>query len=269
MAKFFNYKDIDLTINSQEFYSSQVSVGVSASVEPVVLNDGSFLNYAPTSALVGELNCDFYLTEALPSFLNVTGVDESAVQIQFAGATIPQAYCKSLSFSVEPFSPIVLSAQFEWYGDFNVQDFQEQSSERRKSKEVPNYIATAYKSYLDNADVFNSESDKLGNVVSFSYSSSCDRPAFFNIGELTPFRVAKLNKRCEVQLSSNDLGSLISINGKTASTVIYIKDFYDTLLNQFPISGVLSNQNYNISNGQYLTSEATIEQIVTEKKLLV
>jgi len=269
MAKFFNYRDIDLTINSEEFYASQISVGASASVEPVILSDGTLLNYAPTSALVGEFSCDFYLTGSLPSFLNVTGTDEEAVQIQFAGANINQAYCKSLSFSVEPFSPIILSAQFEWYGDFNVQDFQEQNSSRRKSKQIPEYVASAYKSYLDNSDIFDSEVDKIGNVISFSYTSSCDRPAFFNVNQLTPFRVAKLNKRCEVKLSSDNLGNLISVNGKTASTEIYIKDFYGTLLDRFPISGVLSNQSYNISNGQYLISEANIEQTVTEKKVLV
>ena len=85
MAKFINYRDIDLKINSQEFYASQVSIGASASIEPVILSDGSLLNYSPTNALVGDFNCEFYLTDSLPSFLNVTGTNEDAVSINFAG----------------------------------------------------------------------------------------------------------------------------------------------------------------------------------------
>lgn len=278
MAKFINYRDIDLKINSQEFYASQVSIGASASIEPVILSDGSLLNYSPTNALVGDFNCEFYLTDSLPSFLNVTGTNEDAVSINFAGVEISKAYCKSLSFSVEPFAPILLSVEFDWYGDFNVQDFKEQSVRDRESKSVPNFCAHAFKSYLDSQGIFNTslgsdgsqgDSGQVGDVVSFSYTSSCDRPSFFNVNELVPFRVAKLNKRCEIGLSASNLGDLISSNGKKASTKIYLKDFYGTVLNEFPVSGVLSNQNYNISQGQYLLSEATIEQVVTERKVLV
>jgi hypothetical protein len=269
MAKFINYKDLDFKINSEPFYASQISVGVDASVAPVVLDDGTLLNYAPTNALVGNLNCDFYLTSSLPYFLNVTGTDERSVEIGFAGVTISEAYCKSLSFSVEPFTPVTVSAEFDWYGNFDVQSFQEQSAQARGSKAVPNYVASSHKSYLDNSNVFNSDTDVIGDIVSFSYSSSCDRPAFYNINQLNPFRVAKINKRCQVELSSDKLGDLISIDGKIASTKIYLKDFYGTLIEEFPVSGVLSNQNYNISQGQYLLASASVEQTVTEKKVLI
>ena len=133
MAKFFNYRDIDLKINDQVFYASQVSVGANASVEPVVLSDGTLFNYAPTSAIVGNLSCDFYLTSSLPTFLDPVNIGESAVKISFAGAEIKQAFCTSLSFSVEPFQPVVISAEFDWHGDFKVDTFEEQSNTNRTS----------------------------------------------------------------------------------------------------------------------------------------
>jgi hypothetical protein len=281
MAKFINYRNIDFKINSQNFYASQVSLSASASVDAVVLSDGSLLNYAPSSAVVGSLDCEFYLTGSLPSFLNITGTDEAAVNVRFANVNITGAYPKSISFSVEPFEPILISASFDWYGNVKVEDFSEQPVVSRLRKEVPQYVANAYKSYLDKESIFGNSIvssgptgpsgplDSLGDVVSFSYSSSCDRPSFFNVEEVIPFRVAKLNKQCEVNLSSNNLGKLVSINGKNATSTIYLKDFYGTSLNSFPISGVLSNQSYNVSNGQYLLAEASIQQTVTERKTLV
>jgi len=281
MAKFINYRNIDFKINSQNFYSSQINLSASASVDAVVLSDGSLLNYAPSSAVVGSLDCDFYLTGSLPSFLNITGIDESAVSVSFADVTITGAYPKSISFNVEPFQPILISASFDWYGNVKVEGFKEQGVLKRLRKETPEYIANAYKSYLDKESIFGSSGqdgssggagqavDTLGDIVSFSYSSSCDRPSFFNVDEVIPSRVAKLNKQCEINLSSNNLGKLVSINGKNATTTIYLKDFYGTSLSSFQVSGVLSNQSYNVSNGQYLLAEASIQQTVTERKTLV
>lgn len=276
MANFLNYRNIDFKLNSQNFYATQVSLSAQASVSPVVLSDGSLLNYAPEGAVVGSLGCEFYLTGSLPFFLNITGTDENSITANFAGVSITGVYPKSISFSVEPFQPILLSAEFDWYGNVKVEDFEEQSMNSRNSKEIPNYIASAFKSYLKTDTIFQSFSsgptgpaDNVGNITSFSYNASADRPAFYKIDEVTPFRVGKLNKTCEVSLSSNSLGKLISINGKNASTTIYLKDFYGDALTTFAISGVLNSQSYEVSEGQYLLANASIQQTVTETKTLV
>jgi hypothetical protein len=276
MANFLNYRNVDFKLNGQNFYATQVSLSAQASVEPVVLNDGTLLNYAPQGAVVGSLGCEFYLTGSLPSFLNITGTDETAITASFAGVSITGVYPKSISFSVEPFQPIVLSAEFDWYGNVKIEEFKEQSVAARNLKEVPNYIASAFKSYLKTDTIFESFSsgptgpvDNVGNITSFSYNASSDRPAFYKIDEVVPFRVAKLNKTCEVSLSSNSLGKLISIDGKNANTTIFIKDFYGDSLTSFAISGVLTNQSYEVSEGQYLLASASIQQTVTETKTLV
>lgn len=283
MANFINYRNLDFTLNNQNFYAAQISLSAQASVEPIILSNGALLDYAPEGALVGSLSCDFYLTGSLPSFLNITGIDESSITANFAGVSIEQVYPKSLSFSVEYFQPILLSAEFDWYGSVKVEKFREQSPRARIAKAKPQYVASAYKTYLDTQNIFSPSSsgtsgssgsaaylgDKIGNILSFDYNISCDRPSFYIAGQLTPFRVAKLNKRCELSLKSNNLGKLISINGKRAATTIYLKDFYGTALSTFSISGVLNNQNYEISDGQYMLASASIEQAVTEQKVLV
>lgn len=287
MANFINYRNLDFKLNDQDFYAAQIGLSASASVEPIILSDGSLYDYAPQNAVVGSLSCDFYLTGSLPSFLNITGTDESAITAKFAGVNITGVYIKSLSFNVEPFQPILLSIQCDWYSNVLTENFDNQPRSQRLAKQTPNYFANAYKSYMNTENIFDFSGaagssgtsgssgvpsyagDQIGNLISFSYNANCDRPAYYKAGDIYPFRVAKLNKTCEVDLSSNALGKMISINGKRAATTIYIKDFYGSSLDNFTISGVLATQNYNISAGQYLLSNAKITQTIVERKTLV
>jgi len=264
MSNFLSYQNIDFRFGSQNYYANRVSLSAQASVNPVLLNDGSLLNYAPEGAVVGSLSTEFYLTGALPSFLNITGLDESAVTASFAGVAITGLYPKSVSFSVEPFQPIVISAEFDWYGNVSVEKFDEQRNSTLSTKLVPDYIANGYKSYMTTSSI-----EGAGYIVSFNYSMTCDRPAFFNVDEKYPFRVAKLNKKADASIKSNTLGQLLETSGKYAYTNITIKDTYSTTLDTFRISGVLSSQSYEISEGQYLLASADISQTVPELKTLI
>ncbi len=231
MSRFLNYRDIDFTLNEDLFYANTISISADASVSPIILSDGSLVDYAPDGALVGSLSCDFYLTGSLPDYLNVTGVDESAVTGQFASVKIENMYLKGLSFSLEPMNLIVLSADFDWYGDIDVSLITSQAIAKRNNKQAPRYIAHAHKTEIKRTNVFYAEGERnpnLGLINNLSYSSSCDRPAFFRVGEKAPFRVGKLNKVVNVDLQSSDLGDLMDINGKKVSTSIDIKDFYST-----------------------------------------
>lgn len=264
MANFLSYQNIDFRFGNQNYYANKVSLSAQASVDPILVNDGSLLNYAPDGAVVGSLSTEFYLTGALPSFLNITGSDESAVSASFAGVAITGLYPKSVSFSVEPFQPILISAEFDWYGNVSVENFDEQRDSVLSTKLVPDYIANGYKSYMTTSSI-----EGIGYIVSFDYNMTCDRPAYFNVDDKYPFRVAKLNKKADMSIKSNNLGKLIETSGKYALTTITIKDTYSTILDTFKVSGVLTNQNYEISEGQYLLASADISQTVPELKTLI
>ncbi len=264
MSNFLSYQNIDFRFGDQNYYASNVSLSAQASVDAVLLNDGSLLNYAPNGAVVGGLSVDFYLTGSLPSFLQITGLNESPIDVSFAGVKINQVYSKSLSFSVEPFQPIIISAEFDWYGNVLLENFNEQSKSTLQNKLVPQYIANGYKSFITTSDI-----EGVGFIVSFDYNMSCDRPAYFNVDEVVPFRVAKLNKTSELSIKSNTLGKILSIDGKSAITNITLKDTYNTSLDLFKVSGVLTNQNYEISEGQYLLASAKITQTIPETKTLI
>lgn len=264
MANFFNYRNVNFSIEDEKYYANKINLSAKSSVSAVILNDGTLLNYAPEGAVVGSLDIDFYLTGSIPSYLNITGTNESAISGKFANISITGLYAKSISFSVKPFNPILISANFDWYGNVDVANFEENTQADKNNVSVPNYIANSYKSYLNKQDI-----EGVNHIVEFSYEASCDRPAFFYVDEKIPFRVGKLNKNVSVSLSSDTLGELIDIDGKTAIGQVVIKDFYGTNLNTFNISGVLTTQNYQVNEGQYMLASAQLTQTVVENKTLI
>jgi hypothetical protein len=264
MASFLNYRNTSFSLQNETYYANKISISAQATTPAVVLNDGTLLNYAPDGAVVGSLSADFYLTGAIPEYLNITGTSETRVSGRFASVLISGLYPKSISFSVEPFQPILVSANFDWYGNVSVQSFLENNQGQKDAIAVPEYIANGYRSYINKQNLSGVE-----YITNFSYESSCDRPAFYNVEEKIPFRVAKLNKNVSVNLTSNDLGNLIDITGKTAVCQIVLQDMYGTTLNTFNVSGVLNNQSYESSEGGFLLASAKIEQLVTEKKTLI
>jgi hypothetical protein len=65
------------------------------------------------------------------------------------------------------------------------------------------------------------------------------------------------------------LGDSIDIDGKMVTTTLTLKDLYNTTLQTFYVSGVMNNQKYEISEGNYLLTSANIYQQVTEVKTLI
>jgi hypothetical protein len=265
MSNFIKYENLDFSINGATFFAEKISLGVTSSPSPVLVDDGTLLNYAPNGSLVGSLNADFYLTNTSNFFfyIDVTGLNENANTGVFGGVTINNLYPKSISFSVRPMEPILINAEFDWYGTIAIDEITEQTRAARAAKAIPSYYSHAHRSYIDETDL------DLSNIISLDYSASCVRPAFFNVDSIVPFRVAKGPRNAKVSISAGNLGELIEIYGKTAKANIFIKDFYNTSLWNFNISGVMTDQSYNVVENSSLIGRTTIYQEIGHKKTLI
>jgi hypothetical protein len=89
------------------------------------------------------------------------------------------------------------------------------------------------------------------------------------VGEKTPFRVCKLNKKASIKLNSDNLGDLIDIDGTAASAFVYLKDLYGQALSSFYVTGRVINQEYSVQEGQYLIGSIEIAQQQDQEKTLV
>ena len=189
MTKFIKYENLDFRIDNDIFYSTSVKISLQSNIQPVLLADGSLLRYAPQETVIGSLSTEFYLTGALPSYLNIINSTESSVNCSFGGVAIDQCYIKSLAFTASQFSPILLNIDFDWYGKINssnsTYDLKNKSIGGPSGPTGPlvqplSHISHSNNSYIsDLSNVFG-----FSEIFSYSYNESCDRVPFFKNGEL-------------------------------------------------------------------------------------
>lgn len=266
MTKFIKYENLDFRINSNIFHSTSIKISLQSNIQPILVADGSLLRYAPQETVIGGLSTEFYLTGSLPNYLNVVGSSESSVNCEFAGITVSNCYLKSLSFNAAQFSPILLTADFDWYGKINNSNSTNNLSNKAKSGSSgssggPDYlshISHSNNSYiLDSSNAFG-----FSEVFSYSYTESCDRVPFFANDEITPFRVAKINKAKSVSVDGNYFkkSNVSDIEGTDSLCSLYLKDYENNLLNTFEISGKIDARSLNIDVNGLLQSTLSINQ---------
>ena len=269
MSKFIKYENLDFRINSETFYSTSVKISLRSNIQPVLLADGSLLRYAPQETVIGSLSTEFYLTGSLPNYLNIVNPSESSVNCSFGGVLVENCYIKSLNFTASQFSPILLNIEFDWYGKINSSnstynlknnDIGGPSGPTGPSVQKLTQISHSNNSYIsDLSNVFG-----FSEIFSYSYNESCDRVPFYKIGEIIPFRVAKVNKAKTVSVDGNYFkkSNVLDIEGIESICDLYLKDYNNNLLNAFSISGRLDSRSLNVDSNGILQSTMAISQRV-------
>jgi hypothetical protein len=262
MAKFIKYENLDFRINNDVFYSNSVAISLQSNISPILLSDGTLLRYAPDNTVVGSLNTEFYLTDSFPNYLNTLSTTESSVIAEFAGIKIENCYLKSLSFKVANFEPVLLSADFDWYGKINSTNsttaLKPFTSTRNSS--LTNISHSHHTFLMDVDKVFGYD-----EIFSFDYSEKVDLLPFFANGEVTPFRVAKTNRIKTISVDGNYFkkNNVANIEGQSVNCDLYLKNYQNTLLKTFNISGKIESRSLNVSSDGLLQSTLSMLEKVT------
>ena len=115
MANFLTFEENQVLINNNLFPANNISLQLNANTVPVKDIYGNLLYYSPTGPIQGTVGLNFFLTGAIPSYLRLENQDETPVKIAFNRLLIPDCYLTNLSFSVKPFEPIPVRAEFVFY----------------------------------------------------------------------------------------------------------------------------------------------------------
>jgi hypothetical protein len=259
MSKFIKYENIDFRINDDIFYSNYVSISLQSNISPILLSDGSLLRYAPDNTVIGSLNTEFFLTDSFPTYLNLTSNSETPVSCVFAGIKIDNCYLKSLSFTVKNFEPVVLSADFDWYGKINTANSTNSLKPFSSARNEPlTNVSHSHHTFLMDVDkVFG-----FNEIFSFNYSEKVDLLPFFANGEIAPFRVAKTNKIKSMSVDGNYFkkNDVSQIDGQSVNCDLFLKNYNNTLLKTFNVSGKIESRSMNVSNDGLLQSTLAIIQ---------
>lgn len=263
MSKFIKYENVDFKIENTIFYSSSVQISLKSNIQPVLLSDGTLLRYAPESSVVGSLSAEFYLNTELINALFPLSNSEAPFYCSFAGVSIDNCYINSLSFSVDNFSPVLVTIDADWYGKININNSFKPTTLKSRNSSF-NEIAHANQSYIIEDD-----KNKFGftEIFNFSYSEKCARIPFFELGESVPFRVMKADRQKSLEIKGNYINSeTLPDDGIDSEAVINLKTLDGNLINTFSITGKINAQNISASQDGILESSISINQTVAPSR---
>lgn len=240
---FLKYEDVLIEVAGESVFAESASINVATNLEPARLTDGTIHRYAPLRGMVGGLSFSHYLTGSLASFLDVTGVSEAAVVGSFGGLTFGNAYLSSLSFSVEPYSPILVRSSFDFYGSLSNSVSSSYDADLAKTK-----YSHAIKSFVAGTP------SNINHTVSFEYSMEAKRNAVFLAGETTPTRVTKEGVDITMDIKGDNIGNNLTFYGEDVNLKCSIYDINDdsSALQNFYCSGRINRQDMQVSPQGYL-----------------
>jgi len=254
---FLRYHDIEVIVDGDNVFAETAEIGVEASVAAVRHTDGNIFRYAPTNGLRGQLSLEYYLTGELNSNFNPVTATETAMNGSFAGLAFSNIYARSLSFSMEPYQPILVKNSFDFYSDL--------SSTLSSSFEDPRESALwngtgryahSVVSYLAGLPT------RMNESVSFNYSSNANRAPMYLIGETTPERVTLEETSLNMNLKGSDIGDVIQTSGTNANITCYLTDINSrSNITSFNVNGQIVSQNLNVAQGDYMYGNIEVSQV--------
>ena len=254
---FLRYHDVEVVLDGDNIFAESAEIGVQASSEAVRYTDGRIFRYAPMNGLRGQLSLEYYLTGELNNQFNPVTTSETGMNGSFAGLSFSNIYATSLSFSMEPYQPILVKNTFDFYSDL--------SSTMASSHEDPTASALrngsgryahSIVSYLAGLP------DRMNKTISFNYSSNANRTPVYLIGETTPTRVTLEETSLSMNLVGNDIGDVIQTSGTSANITCYLADINSrSNLASFNVDGQIVSQNLSTSQGNHVRGSIGVSQV--------
>jgi len=269
MAKFLTFETTALKLNDSVFPCNSVGFGLQANTVPVFNVDGDLLYYSPTAPIQGQLKTSFYLTGALPDFLKLENQNEKSIDVSFNTFFVPNAYLSDLSFSVDPFQPILVNTSFVFYHGLTAlrTDLNDRHTNFSNSLKTLNglssYVLTNNRTTYDQ-----NPNDFI--VSSFNYSFSVDRQPILRVKQKIPSRVALNQINAQFELKANNLDGLLSVYGNDAILTAVLRD--NTNLNtstNLSLTGIIVDQSYNISESSIGEASVKLTQAINRKRNLI
>lgn len=269
MARFLTFETTALKLNNSVFPCNSVSFALNANTTPVFDINGNLLYYSPTAPIQGKFQTQFYLTGALPNFLKLENQSETPTRISFNQFYIPSAYLTDLSFSVEPFQPVLVSTSYSFYHGLttlntDLNDTHTGFANTLKTLNgLSSYIVTT------DRDTY-SENPKDFIVTNFDYSFSVEREPVLRVKESVPGRVAMKQINAQFGITANNLDGRLKIQGNSATFNGILRDNTNLATStNFALTGIIVDQNYSMSESNYGTSTIKMIQNINRKRNII
>lgn len=284
MANFLTFEENQVLINDNLFPANSISLQLNANTVPVKDIYGNLLYYSPTGPIQGTVGLNFFLTGAIPSYLRLENQDETPVKIAFNRLLIPDCYLTNLSFSVKPFEPIPVRAEFVFYHGVKALSTSPLILNNQSTNIPANGIAYANNLFTSGLNTLNGVSSYILTenrssyvenandfvVTDFDYQFSVERVPILRVGDVFPLRVAMKEANGEFSVTTNNIDGYLDIHGNTAEFSAVLRDNTNLNVNDtVNLTGIIIDQNYEISDDNYGLSKIKMTQAINRKRSIV
>jgi len=281
MAKFLTYDINQVIINNNLFPANSISFQLAANTVPVRDINGNLLYYSPTSPIQGSVSINFFLTGAIPSYLRLENQNEIANTIAFNQLAVPGCHLTNLSFSVRPFEPIPVKADFVFYHGIRALNTNSLIVNSLNEIQVTKNVSSLKQSFNSGLNILNGVSSYIITddrstyiqnpadfvVTDFDYQFSVERVPILRVGEYFPLRVAMKEINAEFNITASNLDGVLDIKGNSAVFSAVLKDNTDANVSDtINVTGIIVNQSYEISEDNFGFSKIKMMQSLNKKR---
>lgn len=284
MANFLTFEENQVLVNNNIFPANGITLQLSANTVPVKDIYGNVLYYSPTGPIQGSLGLNFFLTGAIPDYLRLENQDENPVKIAFNKIVVPDCYLTNLSFSVKPFEPIPVRADFVFYHGIQALNTDPLILNNQSTNIPANGIAYSNNLFTTGLNTINGMSSYILTsnrssytenpadfvVTDFDYQFSVERVPVLRVGDVFPLRVAMKEANGEFSITTNNIDGYLDIHGNLAEFSAVLRD--NTNLGVYDIvdlTGIIVDQNYEISDDNFGVSKIKMTQAINRKRSVV
>tara|TARA_Y100000034_G_scaffold64771_1_gene78398 strand:- start:5985 stop:6758 length:774 start_codon:yes stop_codon:yes gene_type:complete len=253
---FLKYEDVVIELGNESIFADSASINVDASVVESRNVYGEIERYAPTNGLRGELGFEYYMTGAIPAYLDMTGIPDSQTSDgSFAGLDFSNAYTRSYSLEVQPYSPVKINASLDFYSALTT-SIATDSTSPTSLPYWKNQYAHGIRSYVLGAP------SNINNTLSVSYGITATRNPVYLAGQTSPTRVTKEAVEVNMTLRGDNIGEFLLVSGRHAEITCHMLDMNtNTTLDKLRCSGQIVQQELSISPQNYLNGVISVRQV--------
>tara|TARA_Y100001937_G_scaffold96442_1_gene131117 strand:- start:961 stop:1734 length:774 start_codon:yes stop_codon:yes gene_type:complete len=253
---FLKYEDVLVKVGNDDIFADTASINVEASLSESRNIYGEIERYAPTNGLKGQMSFEYYMTGALPTYLDITGINEADTRNgSFGGLGFSDAYTTSFSLDVEPYSPVMISSNMDFYSALT-SNISSNFSNPTSLSNWTNKYAHGIRSFVVGTP------SNINNTLSVSYSVSAQRMPIYLAGETTPTRVTKQGVEVNMTIRGDNIGDVLAVSGNHAEITCHMLDMNSNhTLEKLRCSGQIVSQNLTVSAQNYLNGVISVRQV--------
>jgi hypothetical protein len=250
---YYSYNNTKVTINGDTVFANKADISMNTDLSPnfLVGDRSSFSNIAAGGSQ-GSMSISYYLTGSDP-LKRYTVEEKSTITGDFAGLSFVSGYLTSLSFNAQPFSPVLVDAKIDFYGNL-------------KGKFNPSTEQVSSNKILVFSDAKINESgigkDKIKDM---SYSFSSTIQPMYAVGDIVPSEVRFQRKYSNLELNTYGVSGELDYRGQQTLVNVQLNNLTG-VAEQYSVEGPLLSRRTTSQAGERISSALSITQNFIDKK---